>query len=61
MAGGKTKLQEQAISEILVADTHLESGDEVSDVAGYFEEQEEKGKKEKQQEEEEREKEKGEG
>jgi len=32
MAGEKIKLEEDAISEILVADTALESGAEASDV-----------------------------
>jgi hypothetical protein len=35
----KIKLEEQAISEILAADTDSESGDEASDVEEYFEEQ----------------------
>jgi hypothetical protein len=35
---GKIKLEEEAISEILVADTHLETGAEVNDVEDYFEE-----------------------
>ena len=41
MAGKKIKLQEEAITEILVADTDLESGVEASDVEEYFEEEEE--------------------
>ena len=32
MAGKKIKLEEEAISEILVADTGLELGEEASDV-----------------------------
>jgi hypothetical protein len=41
MAGKKIKLEEQAIREILVADTDSESGAETSDVEEYFEEEEE--------------------
>ena len=41
MARKKIKLKEEAISEILVADTDLESGAEASDVEDYFEEEEE--------------------
>ena len=37
MARKKIKLKEEAISEILVADTDLESGAEASDVENYFE------------------------
>ena len=40
VAGEKIKLEE-AISEILVADTNSESGAETSDVEDYFEEEEE--------------------
>ena len=36
------KLDEEAISEILVADTDCESGSEASDFEEYFEEEEEK-------------------
>jgi len=46
MAGKKIKLVEEAISEILVADTDSESGAEASNVEDYFEEEE---KEEKQQ------------
>ena len=38
---GKIKLQEGAISEILVADSNWESDAEASDVEDYFEEEEE--------------------
>jgi hypothetical protein len=38
MAMEKIKLGEEAISEILVADTALESGAKASDVEDYFEE-----------------------
>ena len=37
----KIKLEEEAISEFLVADTDLESGDETSDVKDDLEEEEE--------------------
>ena len=37
----KIKLEEEAISEILVADTDWESGAEASNVEDYFEEEEE--------------------
>jgi len=37
MAGEKKKLEEEAISEILVADIASESGAEGSDVEDYFE------------------------
>jgi len=40
MAAKKIKLQEEAISEILVADTDLESGSEASNVEGDFEDEE---------------------
>jgi hypothetical protein len=40
MAGKKIKLEEEAISEILVADTASESGAEASDVEDCFEEEE---------------------
>jgi len=36
----KIKLEEEAISEILVADTSSESGAEASDIEDYFEEEE---------------------
>jgi len=36
----KIKLEEEAISEILVADTDSESGAEASNVEDYFEEEE---------------------
>jgi hypothetical protein len=38
MARKKIKLEEQAISEILIADTNSESGDEAGNVEEYFEE-----------------------
>jgi hypothetical protein len=37
----KIKLEEKAVSEILVADTNSESGAEANDVEDYFEEEEE--------------------
>jgi hypothetical protein len=40
---GKFKLKEEAIDEILVADTNLESGAKASDVEDYFEVEEEGG------------------
>jgi hypothetical protein len=49
MAGKKIKLKEEAISEILVADTDSESGAEASDVEDYFEEGEEKEQEQQQQ------------
>ena len=39
--GGKKKLEEGAISEILVADTDSESDATASDVEGFFKEEEE--------------------
>jgi len=41
MAKKKKKLEEETISEILVADTNSESTVEASDVEDYFEEEEE--------------------
>ena len=41
MAWKKIKLDEEAISEILVADTNCESGAEARDSEEYFEEEEE--------------------
>jgi hypothetical protein len=41
MARKKIKLEEEAISEILVADTNCKSGAEASDSEEYFEEEEE--------------------
>jgi len=38
LAGKKIKLEEKAISEIMVADTDSESGAEASDVEDCFEE-----------------------
>ena len=40
MYAKKTKFQEEATSEILVADTNLESGADASDVEDKFEEEE---------------------
>jgi hypothetical protein len=40
-AGKRIKLEEEDISEILVADTYSESGTEASDVENYFGEEEE--------------------
>jgi len=55
--GEKIKLEEETISKILVADTNLESGAEVSDVEDDFEEEEEEEEKEEQEQEEEEEEE----
>jgi hypothetical protein len=41
MAAKKIKLQEEVVSEILVADTNSESGAEASDVEDDFQEEEE--------------------
>jgi hypothetical protein len=41
MAGKKIKLEDEAISEILVADTASELGADTSNVEEYFEEEEE--------------------
>ena len=41
MTRKKIELEEEAISEILVADTAFESGAEASDIEDYFEEEEE--------------------
>ena len=41
MAGKKIKLDEEAIGEILVADTNSESGSEASNFENYLEEEEE--------------------
>jgi hypothetical protein len=41
MAGKKTKFEEDAISEILAADTDSESDAKARDVEDYFEEEEE--------------------
>jgi hypothetical protein len=50
MAGKKIKLAEQAISEILIADTDSESGNEAGNVEEYFEEDKEgEGEEEEQQ------------
>jgi hypothetical protein len=43
------KLEEEAISEILVADTDSRSGAEASNVEDYFEEEEEKEEQQQQQ------------
>jgi hypothetical protein len=47
MAAKKIKLQEEAISEILVPDTNLESGAEAIIVEDEFEEEEEKEQQQK--------------
>ena len=47
--GKKIKLEDEAITEILVADTDSESGAEASDVEDYFEEEEEEEEEEQQQ------------
>jgi len=49
MAGKKIKLEEEAISEILVADTDLESGAEASHFEDYFEEEEQEEEEQQQQ------------
>jgi hypothetical protein len=49
MAGKKIKLDEEAISEILVSDTDYEPGSEAGDFEDYFEEEEEKEEEEQQQ------------
>jgi hypothetical protein len=48
MAGKKIKLEEQAISEILIADTDSESGDEAGDIEEYFEEEDEQQQQQQQ-------------
>ena len=45
----KIKLEEEAISEILVAETYSESSAEASDVEDYFEEEEEEEQQQQQQ------------
>ena len=45
----KIKLEEEAISDILVADTDLESVAQASNVEDYFEEEEEEEEEEQQQ------------
>ena len=47
VAAKKIKLQEEAISEILVPDTNLESGAEAFNVEDKFEEEEEKEQQQK--------------
>ena len=49
MAGKKIKLDEEAISEILVADTDSEPGSEASNFEDYFEEEEEEKEEEQQE------------
>ena len=49
MALKKIKLDEEVISEILVADSESESGSEVSDFEVCFEEEEEEEEKDQQQ------------
>jgi len=49
MATKKLKLEEEAITEILVADTDSESGAEVSDVEEEFEEEEEEEQQQQEQ------------
>jgi len=49
MATKKLKLEEEAITEILVADTDSESGAEVSDVEEEFEEEEDEQQQEEEQ------------
>jgi hypothetical protein len=46
MARKKIELEEEAISEILVANTNSESGVEASDVEDYFEEDDEEEEEE---------------
>jgi len=52
MAGKKIKLKEEAINEILVADTALESGVEVSDSEDQFDEEEKEDREGEEEEEE---------
>jgi len=49
MSGKKIKLDEEAISEILVVDTDSESGSEASDFKDYLEEEEEEEDQQQQQ------------
>ena len=49
MTGKKIKLDEEAISEILVADSDSESGSEASDFEDYLEEEEEEEEDQQQQ------------
>ena len=49
MARKKIKLDEEAISEILVADTDSEPGSEASNFEDYFEEEEEEKEEEQQE------------
>jgi len=49
MARRKIKLEEEAINEILVADTDSESGAEAGDVEAYFEEEEEEEQQQQEQ------------
>jgi len=49
MTGEKIKLEEEAISEILVTDTDSVSGAEASDVGDYFEEEGEEEEEQQQQ------------
>ena len=49
MAGKKIKLDKEAITEILVADTNFESGSEASDFEDYLEEEEEEKDPQQQQ------------
>ena len=49
MTGKKIKLDEEAISEILVADTGSESNSEASDFEDYLEEEEEEDPQHQQQ------------
>jgi hypothetical protein len=48
MAGKKIKLEEGAISEILVADTNWESDGKAIEVEDYFEEEEEEEQQQQQ-------------
>jgi len=49
MAGKKIKLDDEAISEFLVADTNSESCSEASDFEAYFEVEEEEVQQQQQQ------------
>ena len=49
MAGEKIIFDEEAISEILVADTDSESGSEANDFEDYLEEEEEENPQQQQQ------------
>jgi hypothetical protein len=56
IAGIKIKLDEEAITEVLVADTESESGSEARDIEDYCEEEEKEEQQRRQEEEEEKKK-----